>query len=186
MAAAGSTDRRVVRTRTLLRDALVSLMSEKGWDAVNVQSVCERANVGRSTFYSHFADKEELLVSGFDDLRKMMTGLRDARGGPIGFARALIEHAYENRRLFRALIGRRSGQVVQQRFRALVLELMRQELAAAGVAEDSLDAVARYIGGAFTELLIWSLDRAKPVSPDELERLFQELTRPVLERARRL
>ena len=75
---------------------------------------------------------------------------------------------------------------MQQRFRALVLELMRQELAAAGVAEDSLDAVARYIGGAFTELLIWSLDRAKPVSPDELERLFQELTRPVLERARRL
>jgi hypothetical protein len=54
------------------------------------------------------------------------------------------------------------------------------------VDDASVDAVARYVGGAFTELLIWSLDRAKPADPVELERLFQALTAPVLERARKL
>ena len=64
-----STDRRVRRTRRALRDALLELTLERGWDEVNVLDVCERADVARSTFYTHFADKEELLLSGFDDLR---------------------------------------------------------------------------------------------------------------------
>jgi AcrR family transcriptional regulator len=176
------TDRRVLRTRAMLRDALVGLMCEKGWEAVNVQMVCERANVGRSTFYTHFADKEELLVSGFDDLRRMMVAQRAPATGRIGFARGLIEHAYENKRLFRALVGRRSGQVVQNRFRLLVLELTKEELEGLGAPSAQLDAIARYVGGAFTELLIWSLDKPKPIEAAELEQLFQELTAGVLDR----
>jgi AcrR family transcriptional regulator len=182
VAASPPTDRRVLRTRTMLREALVSLMCERGWEAVNIQMLCERANVGRSTFYTHFADKEELLVSGFDDLRRMMVAQRAPAEGRIGFVRGLIEHAYENKRLFRALIGRRSGQVVQERFRRLVLELTRDELEGLGAPAGQLDAIARYVGGAFTELLIWSLDKPKPISPDELEQLFQELTAGVLDR----
>jgi len=166
----------------MLRDALVGLMCERGWDAVNVQMLCERANVGRSTFYTHFADKEELLVSGFDDLRRMMIAQRAPGTGRIGFVRGLIEHAYENKRLFRALVGRRSGQVVQNRFRLLVLELTKDELEGLGVPPAQLDAVTRYVGGAFTELLIWSLDKPKPIDAAELEQLFQELTAGVLDR----
>jgi AcrR family transcriptional regulator len=180
--ASAPTDRRVKRTRGLLRDALVGLMVERGWEAVNVQMVCERANVGRSTFYTHFADKEELLTSGFDDLRRMMAAQRAPGVGRIGFARGLIEHAYENKRLFRALVGRRSGQVVQNRFRLLVLDLTKDELARLGVPTPRLDAVARYIGGAFTELLVWWLDKPSSVDVAELEGLFQELTGGVLDR----
>src|SRR5687768_13088670 len=61
-------DPRVVRTRRQLRDALVASILERGWEAVSVTDVCERAEIGRSTFYVHFADKEELLLSGFDEL----------------------------------------------------------------------------------------------------------------------
>src|SRR5512139_3251865 len=75
-AAARPTDRRVLRTRATLREALVRLILERGWDDISVQDVCDRANVGRSTFYSHFADKEELLLAGFDDLRKALVALR--------------------------------------------------------------------------------------------------------------
>src|SRR5690242_18297174 len=62
-------DRRIQRTRRLLHEAILELIHERGWDAITVQDVCERADVGRSTFYVHFADKEELLVSGFGQLR---------------------------------------------------------------------------------------------------------------------
>ena len=55
-----STDRRVLRTRAVLRDALITLVGESGWDAITVQDICDRAKVGRSTFYMHFADKEDL------------------------------------------------------------------------------------------------------------------------------
>ena len=61
-------DRRVQRTRTLLLDALLDLIAEKGYAAVTVQDIVDRANVGRSTFYAHFLDKRELLLSGVNGL----------------------------------------------------------------------------------------------------------------------
>ncbi|TMA41176.1 MAG: TetR/AcrR family transcriptional regulator [Deltaproteobacteria bacterium] len=105
-----STDRRVVRTREALRDALIALMVERGWDEVGIRDVCARASVGRSTFYTHFADKEELLLSGYDDLRRMLrsVGRGDSRK-PLAFTRGLFEHAHDNKRMFRALVGKRSS-----------------------------------------------------------------------------
>jgi AcrR family transcriptional regulator len=65
-------DRRVQRTNQLLRAALVSLIQEKGYENITVQNIIDRANVGRATFYAHFENKEDLLVSGFEDLRALL------------------------------------------------------------------------------------------------------------------
>ena len=64
-----SLDRRAQRTRAALRDALISLIGERGWEDLAVQDICERANVGRSTFYLHYAGKEALLESNRKALR---------------------------------------------------------------------------------------------------------------------
>ncbi len=56
-------DRRSQRTRQLLSTALIEVMLEKRYDEITVQDIIDRANVGRSTFYAHFLDKEDLLVS---------------------------------------------------------------------------------------------------------------------------
>ncbi|MER9613505.1 TetR/AcrR family transcriptional regulator, partial [Mesorhizobium sp. M0312] len=53
-------DRRVARTRGLLQDALIALIPERGYAAITVDDICQRANVGRSTFYTHYADKDAL------------------------------------------------------------------------------------------------------------------------------
>ena len=60
--------RRVQRTQQLLRASLVSLIEEKGFEALTVQDIIDRANVGRATFYAHFDNKEDLLVSLFDEV----------------------------------------------------------------------------------------------------------------------
>jgi AcrR family transcriptional regulator len=65
-------DRRVQRTQDLLREALLSLIREKGFDALSVQDIIDRANVGRATFYAHFDNKQDLLLSGFDGLRESL------------------------------------------------------------------------------------------------------------------
>ena len=54
-------DRRIQRTRQLLEDALIALILEKGYDKITVQNIVDQANVGRSTFYSHFLDKDDLM-----------------------------------------------------------------------------------------------------------------------------
>jgi AcrR family transcriptional regulator len=175
-------DRRVQRTQRMLTEAMIELILERGWDAVHVQDICERADVGRSTFYTHFGDKEDLLVGGLDALGQFLRSqaAAAATGQPFAFARGMIEHVDEQRRLFRAIVGKRSGQVAQQRFRQLLIQLVREDLEAYGPTGARLDVASRYVAGAFFELLIWWLETRTQITPSELERHFHELTAPVL------
>lgn len=177
-------DRRVQRTRRTLREALIALILERGWDGFSVGDVCARADVGRSTFYLHFADKEELLIGGFDDLRRMLRANLAAMEGtakqPLGFVRGMIEHARQNHRLFLALLGKRSGQLVLQRFHDLVLDLIREDLAALPGKGVGKEATVHFLGGAFLDLLSWWLESKHPVGPDVLEGLFLRRARSVL------
>jgi AcrR family transcriptional regulator len=176
----------VVRTRRQLRDALISLLHARPWDEISVQDICQRADVGRSTFYVHFPDKEDLLLAGFDELRVMLraqVGPPSASGGPLRFARSMIEHAHENRRLFSALVGKRSGQVVLRQFRALVVELVREELASAPKTPRR-EAAIHFIAGAFLDLLSWSLEQPRGVEVAELERWFVAMSSAALSLAR--
>lgn len=173
---AAPNDRRVRRTRKQLRDALVTLVLERGWDRVAVKDVCAHADVGRSTFYVHFADKEELLLSGFDDLHRALDQERDGSRA-FAFAGHLVDHARANTRLFRALLGKRSGQEVQLRFREVVTHLVEAELVAAITDVRTRRWVARYVSGGFVEMLLAALGRTDALDTAELIRLFDRLTR---------
>lgn len=66
--ASGQNDRRVRKTIGLLREALHALMTEKPYDRIAVKEILDRANVGRSTFYTHFRDKDDLLASSIEGI----------------------------------------------------------------------------------------------------------------------
>ncbi|MCK4727276.1 MAG: TetR/AcrR family transcriptional regulator, partial [Anaerolineales bacterium] len=120
------TDRRVQRTRQLLRDALVSLILEKGYQKITIQDIIDRANVGRSTFYSHYRDKDDLLLSGFDelahDLHRHMRS-PDTTGDDHGHLLHSLEffiHACNNRELYIAMSESGGGD--------LILDIARQHM----------------------------------------------------------
>jgi AcrR family transcriptional regulator len=66
-------DRRGQRTRHLLSAAFVQLMREKGYSAITVSDLIERANIGRSTFYSHYRDKDDLFVHELDRVIEVLS-----------------------------------------------------------------------------------------------------------------
>lgn len=171
-------DRRVRRTHRQLREALISLTLERGWDDVSVQDVCERADVGRSTFYVHFADKEELLLSGIDELHASMDAVRLAGRGNFQFAEALIAHAGEQThlRIYRALMGRKSGQRMHNMFRDLVMRLVAADLASLGIDDAHMLAVTRYVGGGFMAMMTEWIDHPARLAPETLAKSFRALT----------
>jgi AcrR family transcriptional regulator len=175
-------DRRVRRTHNALRGALVDLIIERGWDGFSVQDLCERADVGRSTFYLHFADKDEVLAGAFADLgRELRAQLASAGASrPLAFSRGLLDHAHAHLRVYRALVGRRAAHVVQAKMRALVFELVREDVAARLPAGTRRDAVAAFVAGALFELLTWSLEARPPTTVEEADALFHELAAPAL------
>ena len=185
-------DRRVLRTREALRDALLAMMAERGWDAIDVQALCERANVGRSTFYLHYASKEALLDGGFDGLRAALRehAQHASKGasapGEWALVRGLIAHVHQEQRVFRAMLGRRSGQFVQDRFRELLVNLVDEELSLPNKRSWRADAAAHCLAGALFQLLTWWLGTNKPHSPKEIEALYVALSQPVVQAARQL
>jgi AcrR family transcriptional regulator len=185
-------DRRVQRTQLLLRDALHSLIQEKGFETLSVQDIIDRANVGRATFYAHFDNNEDLLVSGFDNLRaSLKERQREAlvrRSGlderVLGFSYEMFAHANEHRDLFLVMAGKRSQAMVQQLLYSILLDLVRDDVKAtvSRVHANSVpvEALAQFITGALFGVLIWWLNGKMRLSVEEVNTLFRQLAVPVL------
>ncbi len=179
-------DRRVVRTQQSLHEALIELVLEKGYEAVSVGDIVARANVGRSTFYAHHGGKESLLVSGIQHLRGVLLQAaqeRTAGGRLFAFSEALFAHADTHRDLYRALVVKDTGVPVSQRMFAMVLDLVRRELAATAAPKAirvPCDAAARFATEAMFSILTWWLDSGAKISPSEADALFRKLAMPGL------
>lgn len=105
-------DRRVQKTKKFLSEALVALILEKGYEKVTIQDIIERANTGRSTFYTHYESKEQLLLDGHKNLG---VAFFDG-GGELNFL-GLFTHAGENILLARAMFGKMSGNILLDSFK---------------------------------------------------------------------
>jgi AcrR family transcriptional regulator len=172
-------DRRVRRTRVALRDALLDLMVERDYETVTVQDITQRADVGRSTFYNHFTDKDALLRESLADLRTIVT--RAGTGRPLAFSLPLLRHVHEQQRLARALLG--GGRTaVWRRVEEALVELVRGELGAAGHVP--VEATARYVVGAHLALMEWWLASRPDLAPEEVDRIVHTLVAPGLAQAR--
>jgi AcrR family transcriptional regulator len=104
-------DLRVRRTRKLLHAALIELTIEKGFAAVTVQDLAERAMVNRSTFYRHYVDKYDLLRQYLEDLYRLVDSdaaghaTIQAGGGPPAGLVTLLRHMQANAAFYRVMLG---------------------------------------------------------------------------------
>ncbi|ACV21781.1 TetR/AcrR family transcriptional regulator [Slackia heliotrinireducens] len=69
-------DRRIVKTRAALREALIELTEERGWNGFSINDLCERANINRGTFYNHYRDKDELMMAFQDEVLEQIGNLQ--------------------------------------------------------------------------------------------------------------
>ena len=187
-----SEDRRTQKTRTALQEALMSLMSEKKYDAIPVQQILDRANVGRSTFYTHFRDKDELLVESLQGLHEFLrnaqmsslvvSGKRYER--VIGFSLAMFEHVHDHKKLHASLIGGPGWIIVTQRMEKILVQLMKEEARALfkpkASSEMPFELFIHFLGAMFMSVLTWSLSLRRPLPPKEVNALFRQLVIPTL------
>jgi len=190
-------DRRIERTQQLLRGALFSLIQEKGFEALSVQDIIDRANVGRATFYTHFDNKQDLLVSGFDDLRASLKERQReaiARGASVeervfAFSQEMFAHANEHREIFQAMVGKESGAAIQRLLHKLLVDLVRDDVKAAVPRKDGgsvpTEALVQFIGGGLFGLLMWWLDGKMRPSVEDINTTFRRLAIPALKAAMR-
>ncbi|MBO0939343.1 TetR/AcrR family transcriptional regulator [Fibrella sp. HMF5335] len=173
-------DRRIQRTRKLLLDSLIELVLEKGYEAVAVQDIIDRANVGRSTFYAHFENKEQLLFSGHGWLTESLFGNRNEPSADLTLGinlGILFQHAADNHRLAKAMLGKKGGELIINHLHELVYTSINQTLQANQSNQDT--SAKRLVSQAIASMLVgllrsW-LEADLPLSPGKASTLARAL-----------
>jgi AcrR family transcriptional regulator len=179
-------DRRVRRTRQALGQALISLIAEKGYDTVTVEEVVERADVGRTTFYLHYKDKDELLleVTGdvAGDLENQFSQCLDSKEGCLYDVVAMMFRlAGENIKMYRIIMNGQCGPRVLQQFKEKLTGLFQRIVEAQAEQrraplEVPSDLVAHYLFGSLQAAITWWLDNDKPYTSQDMERMFHQIS----------
>lgn len=175
-------DRRVVRTRDRLGDAMIELIQEKPFDEITVQEVLDRAGVGRTTFYAHYRDKDDLFLSDVDEFLEgaaaMLTRAGDTsdRVAPV---HEFFAHVAEARRLYDALVaaGRIDDflELARAHFARGIERRLADSKRARGIDAASRAALSHALAGAMLSLLRWWIDRGMAVPPSEMDDLFHRM-----------
>jgi len=172
-------DRRTLRTRQALHQALFRLVLERGYDQTSVADIADTANVGRSTFYAHFTDKDDLLAYGIGYLRTMLTDPPGDDTGPLSFSPFLTEHLREQMKLQRALMQSSAGSIVIASLREAICDVVRRGLRdERGKAPDEIEV--QFIAGAYLAVVTWWLDRGAKETPKVIDERFRSMAQSAL------
>jgi AcrR family transcriptional regulator len=174
-------DQRIRRTRGRLGGALVALIQEKPIDEVTVQEVLDRASVGRSTFYLHYRDKDDLFLGQLEDGLEMWTTVlstRQEKSRRVAPVAEFFAHVADARKLYRALVD--SGRIhaffdLAQGYFARGIARRLKEMGPANPVQRELDARSHALAGNLLSLLKWWLDRGARESPKAMDDLFHRM-----------
>lgn len=196
------TDRRVMRTRSALRQALRELIREKGYEALTVDEITKHADLGRATFYLHYKDKDDLLLEEFSQLAQervralsevpfsvWMRGPEDNVAGgankPIQPFLMVFQHVADNAELYRILLKNQSSNRIAGRIREILIESINEFVQTKAktdpipiMFEIPVEFLAAYFNGALVSSIDWWLENMEQVSVEEMTRMFQRLFFP--------
>jgi AcrR family transcriptional regulator len=186
-------DRRVQRTRALLHGALVSLVHEKPYGDIVVKEILARADVGRSTFYAHYRDKDELLECGIRELLRT-----DAPNAPprsegavdwlLRFSQPFLAHAERFRDEGERLLDAERSAIVHEHLRRVLESRLADELRAerrrrpARIGELPVELLARHLAATFVLALAWWVEHPS-LSARDVDVHFRALVEPALREA---
>ena len=182
------TDRRVRKTRTRLHDALASLVHEKPYDDIVVNEILARADVGRSTFYAHYGDKDDLLDCGIRDLLRLDVHPPErwtcATERLLRFSLPFLEHVERHREHGVLPMDARGAAAIHDRLRRVLETMLTEELRGElrrGRARSDVPAelLARHVAGTFVLSLGWWLEHPAHSARD-VDAHFRALVEPVL------
>lgn len=185
---AESADPRVIRSTHALGAALVALMLEEKFNNITVQSILDRAGVGRSTFYAHFRNKQDVLHSSYEQMFAWLEQKLD-QPSPVGARIVPVAEFLMHIGGAGPLVGalRTSGQLQEISdlgvgFLARMIERHIRALAGTTPAVPAA-LVARMLAGALMEMVEWWGDHQSTMTQTQMDATFHALARTLLRRA---
>src|SRR5256885_14267838 len=171
---------RVRRTQKLLREALIELIEERGFEALTIGELTERAMVSRAAFYRNYQDKYDLVEQIFEEaLSTLFEAISElGQDHPAEVWVRFFEHIAQYDRLYRTLLGKKGSPWFVQKMRARLTELIKERgsgefghgpIMSAHLAHPFSDTfVPDLVAAMFVEAITWWLEQGQPYLPKEL------------------
>jgi len=184
-------DRRTLKTRQAIHEAIFSLMQEKQYSKITIQDIIDRANVGRSTFYSHFDTKDELLLSSVDHLFEMLNKYissyieQNADQPRLIPVTEFFEHIKENNRIMKGLLKSDGADLffdkVQNYWNDKMERYILSKLPEGTEPNIPVSVLANHITSTLVNLLKWWVKNKMSYTPKQMDLYFQELINPCID-----
>jgi AcrR family transcriptional regulator len=186
-------DRRQQKTRDAIFDAFSSLLSTKRYSKITIQEIIDKANIGRSTFYSHFETKDDLLKEMCTELFEHIFSKSLAMETTHDFSLAvkdtqtmithILYHLKDNKKNIIGILKSESGELFLSYFKQYLNELITLNMLNGVKQEKSkvpFDFLIEHIAGSFVGLIQWWIKNNMKDSPEELSMYFEAVINPVL------
>jgi AcrR family transcriptional regulator len=170
-----------------LHDALIGLAREKPYSSIAVKEILDRANVGRSTFYTHFHDKDDLLESGILEILQSVQDQHRADSpvdGVLAFSLPLLKHIDEHRRVAGPRMEREGRVIMHEHLKDVLTSLIADQLRTLSPGKVGppipTDLVARHVASTFVLLLNWWVESDVHWTAADADARFRRLIVPAL------
>ena len=185
-------DPRVIRSRQMLRSALVSLIPEMGYTGITIQDIADRATLNRTTFYLHYRDKNELLQDTFNSLIADFIPIPPSSGL---FSREInlesitliLRQISRHADFFRVLLAEESPPAFLNTVRDYIMRVGLQWLTMMQPKGEnsrvSTEVASNFVGSAFLGVIGWWLENDMPDPPETLAEQLLTLTSLGLDRS---
>jgi len=177
-------DRRIKRTQRLLQESLIELTLEKGFDAVTIRDITERADVGYTTFFRHYQDKEALLADVLDAMRDEFRDLllpHSITSNPEETGVLLFEYVIENADLCRVLLSSTNTMVLLRPMQEMGFEEAGVMFPGPQIREIPMDVASSHLMTSLVMLIRWWLDHEMPYTPTQMGKIAATLIiRPLI------
>lgn len=177
-----ASDPRVMRTRDLLRDALMKLVARKNFASLTIQEVTDLAGLNRTTFYLHYSGLAELLQDCaralFSQMRaeiyaNEIAGFQQDSTRLVPFVESVFHHLEKHERFYRAMLGKQGDPLFRMLFQELLSELIFEPIADQTpykAPDDRFEMTLRFFSAGFTGIAAWWLEKGKPISAEQASR----------------
>jgi len=176
------TDRRVVRTKRMLREALLDLVTEKGFNAISIRDITERADVAYATFFRHYESKEALLAEQIEMLIKEFEEMAhiSAPDSPVEAEGILLfKHIGSKKVLYRKLLSNHNCQPVVNRLKEVISSHTRPYLEPFYDQGKQplipLEIAINHIAASTLELVIWWIGHNPLLPPEQMANIYRLL-----------
>lgn len=185
-----STDRRIVRTKRLIRDALTELMEEKGFEGITVRDLTQKADINRGTFYLHYRDKYDLLEQSEAEIINEIKNLTNkinpldalkftGQGEPFPFIINLFEYLHENSSFMKVVLGPNGDAAFQVKMKEFIKNTFQQTIASKIKEEDMLvplEFLISYVSSAHLGVIQHWLESGMKKSPRDMAMILSRIT----------